>query len=60
MMVLNPRDTLDELAFQSQLVALAAALELASAEQYSRTAAELGRLAGTGTDTDPSPSVSRT
>ena len=58
-MVLNPRDTLTELAFESQLVALAAAVESASAEQYSqslaRTAAELNRLAAIGRDTAGPP-----
>ena len=54
-MTLDPQETLREIALQSQLLALGAALESASAEQYgtslARTSAELRRLAETAKDT---------
>jgi methyl-accepting chemotaxis protein len=53
-MTLDPQETLREIALQSQLLALGAALEAASAEQYgqslARTAAELRRLAETAAE----------
>ena len=48
-MTLDSQETLREVVLQSQLLALGAALEAASAEQYgkslARTAAELRKLA---------------